>query len=371
MRRKKNHRARFHRRTEPGAPPGILDPDPAAPKSVVDIIAYSPDAHVEQRITSAKEIVPFLEKWPVTWINVEGLGDVNLLRELGELFKLHPLALEDVVHVHQRAKAEDYGDHYFVVARMPLPEEPGESEQISIFLKDKVVLTFQEKIGGDCFGVIRKRIRGGWGAVRGTRSDYLMYAILDAIVDHYFPLVEVCGERLDEMEELVVVTSTRSLMPKIHAVKRELLTIRRIMWPLRDAVNVLLRDATLLITDETRVYLRDVHDHTIQIIDLVENYRDITSGVTEVHLSSLSQRTNEIMKVLTVISTIFIPLTFIVGVYGMNFDKEAGPWSMPELYSRWGYPAVWAIMIAIAGTMLYFFHRRGWLNWGESNDTHE
>lgn len=363
-RRRKARRREFQRRTEPGAPPGTLVPDLSAPRCEIRVMAYGPEGYEERPLEDLREIPALLEKWPVTWVNVDGVGDASVVNELGRLFKLHRLALEDVVHVHQRAKAEPYGDHYFVVARMPRPQEPWQTEQISFFFGQRFVLTFQEKPGGDCLDPVRVRIRTGWGRSRAARPDYLVYALLDTIVDHYFPLIEDCGERLDRLEELEAEAARRpvpGLMSGVHAIKRDLLTVRRIIWPLRDALNALLRDTTPLISDETRIYLRDVHDHTIQIIDLVESYRDISAGITEVYLSSVSQRTNEIVKVLTIISTIFIPLTFIVGVYGMNFDPDASPWNMPELRWRWGYPLAWLLMVLTITAMVLFFYRRGWL----------
>lgn len=355
--------AAFRRRTEPGAPPGTLVPDPNAPQAQIQVLAYGPDAYEERPLPDLKEVPALLERWPVTWINVEGVGDAATVEALGKVLHLHRLALEDVVHVHQRAKAEPYGDHYFLVARMPGPEQPWDTEQISFFLGQRFVLTFQEGAAGDCLDPVRTRIRAGWGR-RSARPDYLVYALLDSIVDHYFPLVERCGERLDALEDAESVEPGRRLpniMPELHGVKRDLVAIRRVIWPLRDAINALLRDTTPLIQDETRVYLRDVHDHTVQIIDLVESYRDISAGIADVFLAGVSQRTNETMKVLTIISTLFIPLTFIAGVYGMNFSYEASPLNMPELHWYWGYPAVWLVMLVTAAGLLWFFVRRGWL----------
>jgi magnesium transporter len=349
-------------RPAPGTPPGAIEPEAPTPASEITVLAFGPAGHEERAIRDPKEIPPLLEKWPVTWINVEGLADSKLLEELGRIFNLHRLALEDVAHPHQRAKAEPYAGYYFIVARMPICERPWETEQISIFMGDRFVLSFQEGPRGDPLDPVRARIRTGWTGNR-ARPDYLVYSIIDTIVDHYFPLLEQCGERLDALEELEATHSgpIPELMSSVHAVKRDLLSIRRIVWPLRDALNALLRDPTPLIADETRVYLRDVQDHTVQVIDLVETYRDISSGITEVYLANVSQRTNEIMKVLTVISTIFIPLTFIAGVYGMNFDYTASPFNMPELHSRFGYPILWLVMLSIAGGMLVLFWRRGWL----------
>jgi len=354
----------FAARPEPGAPPGTLVPDLTAPDSTIVVMAYGPEGYVEHPVTDLREIPKLMERWPVTWVNVDGVGDAATVEELGQLFGLHKLALEDVTHVHQRAKAEPYGKHYFVVARMASPNRQWQTEQISFFFGEKFVLTFQEGPRGDCLDPVRVRIRAGLGRTRAPRPDYLVYALLDSIVDHYFPLLEDCGERLDALEEAESDPATPplpELMSRIHTIKRDLLAARRVIWPLRDALNTLLRDATPLISDETRLYLRDVHDHAVQIIDLVESYRDISSGITEVYLSSISQRTNEIMKVLTIISTIFIPLTFLAGVYGMNFRTDKSPFNMPELTWYLGYPLCWAVMTAIALVMLGFFWKRGWI----------
>jgi magnesium transporter len=372
IRRKRSKIARFRRRTRPGAPPGILIPDPGAPRGDISVIGYGAEGFEEASIERPEQVRNFLDRFAVTWVNVDGVGDVSIVRELGAIFNLHSLALEDVVHVHQRAKVEVYPEHFFVVARMPGVPESWDTEQIAIFFGRNFVLTFQERPGGDCLDAVRDRLRIGWGRTHFLRPDYLTYAIIDALVDQYFPMVEECGDRLDELEAEVSAERTAGIMPAVQAIKRNLLSIRRVMWPLRDAINALLRDTSPLISDETRPYLRDVHDHTVQIIDLVEAYRDIASGVREIHLAGVSQRTNEIMRVLTVISTIFIPLTFIAGVYGMNFDTAVSKWNMPELGWKWGYLAVMAVMAAVAVAMMAFFYRRGWLkHWGEDrrNDT--
>lgn len=333
------------------------------------LLAFGPDGYEEQWLDEPRAVQPFLLRWPVTWVNVDGVGDAALVAELGALFGLHRLALEDVLHVHQRAKAEPYGSYYFVVGRMPSRDDVRGTEQISFFFGERFVLTFQERPGGDCLDAVRTRIRSGWGRARCARPDCLFHALLDVIVDQYFPLVEDCGERLDVLEADVFEAPSAGVMPRIHAVKRDLLTVRRAMWPLRDAINGLLRDPGPLIGEETRVYLRDVHDHAIQIVDLVESYRDIASGLTEVYLSAVSQRTNEIVKVLTVISTLFIPLTFIAGVYGMNFDRSASPWNMPELGWPLGYPLVLLLMALVATAFALFFWRRGWFTSGASGNS--
>jgi magnesium transporter len=361
VRSRRLRRERFQRRTLPGAPPGTIVPTPGARESRASLISFGAEGFVEGAVTRVDDIPPLLEQWPVTWINVDGLGDASLIQEIGRLFDLHRLALEDVVHVHQRAKAENYGDYFFVVARMPLPGRVWETEQISFFFGERFVLTFQERIGGDCLEAVRTRIRTGWGRARCAKPDCLFYALLDVIVDHYFPLIEECGERLDEVEGQVMEGVQAETMPRLHGIKRDLMTVRRIMWPLRDALNTLLRDPSPLIHPETHVYLRDVHDHTIQIVDLVESYRDVVSGLTDVYLSTVSQRTNEVMRVLTIIATLFIPLTFLVGIYGMNFNSDVSFWNMPELHWRYGYPAILLLMALITAGQIIFFVHKGWI----------
>ncbi len=310
--RRRHRRAAFQRRTEPGAPPGFLVPEPGAPPPRITAFAFGGEGGcIERPITNASEIRPLLDRWLVTWINVDGLGDTTVINELGELFGLHRLALEDVVHTHQRAKAESYGNVYFLVARMPHVGPEWGTEQVSLFIGRNFVLTFQERAHGDCLDSVRQRIRAGLLSTRASAAGYLAYCILDAIVDNYFPLVEACGDRLDVLEDEVLDQGGHDVMARIHHIKRELQQVRRAVWPLREAFNTLLRDQTPLISEETRVYLRDCHDHTIQIVDLLETYRDIASGLSDVYLSTLSNRTNEIMKVLTIISTIFILPLFI------------------------------------------------------------
>jgi len=352
---------RFHRRTLPGAPPGMLVPDPAAPGGQVQVIAYGPDRYVEQAVDDLRAIQGFLDSWPVTWVNVDGVGDTTVISEIGRLFGFHRLALEDVVHVHQRAKVDQYGSHFFIVARMPLLDGSGDTEQLGAFLGDKFVVTFQEREGGDCFDPVRLRIRTGVSALRRSGPDHLMYALLDSVVDHYFPLIERVGDQLEELEAQVLRAAHRGVMFRLHEIKRTLLAVRRAVWPLRDAINTLIRDSSDLISNDTRIFLRDCHDHTVQIIDLVEAYRDLAAGLQDAHLSTISYRINETMRVLTVISTIFIPLTFIAGIYGMNFDAHTSPWNMPELEWYWGYPLILLLMLAVAGALLGYFWRKGWL----------
>lgn len=354
-RRRRAHKAEFARRTLPGAPPGVLVPEAHAARPNITVISYGLDGHVEMPLADVAALRPLLDQWPVTWVNVDGLGDASAVAEIGRFFGFHPLALEDVLHVHQRAKVEQYGETLFIVARMPTPDVSRGMEQISIFLGKRFVVTFQEHSGGDCLNPVRVRIRTGVSKLRCAGPDCLAYALLDAIIDHYFPLLEHNGERLNDLEEEILREPSRRVVGRLHGVRRDLLTIRRAVWPLRDALNSLLRDPNPLISAETRVYLRDCYDHTVQIIDLLESYRELGAGLTEMYLSQVSLTTNEIMKVLTIFSSIFIPLTFLVGVYGMNFDF------LPELHWRWGYAALWLLMLSLTAGLLIFFRKRGWI----------
>ncbi len=350
----------MRRRTPPGTSPGTLITDPDSPRPIIRVIAYGPEGVDERQIDDVRSVKSFLDRWPVTWINVDGLGDAAVISRLGEMFGIHRLALEDVINLHQRAKVELYAKQCFIVARMADAGDRIGTEQLSMFLGSNYVLTFQER-PGDCFDPVRARIRKAGGRIRHAGPDYLAYALLDAFIDACFPALENFGERLEVLEDEVILRPDRQIIAQIHDAKRDLLTLRRAVWPLREALNTLAREACPFITDETRIYLRDCYDHTIQIIDLLENYRDIAASLMEVYLSSVSNRLNEIMKILTIISTIFIPLTFIAGVYGMNFHTEKSPLNMPELTWYLGYPFALALMAGVALAMLYFFRRKGWI----------
>jgi magnesium transporter len=294
------------------------------------------------------------------WVNVDGLGDAEVIRQLGRIFDLHHLALEDVVNVHQRAKVEQYNNHFYVVARMTEMHERLETDQLSLFLGRNYVLTFQE-VAGDCFDPVRHRIREKGCLIRQSGPDYLAYALLDASIDNYFPIIEKYGEQIETLEDRVVLHPGSQFVTEIHELKRELLTLRRAVWPLREAVSALIREPSPLITQETRIYLRDCYDHTIQVIDLLENYRDIAASLIEVYLSSVNNRLSEIMKFLTIFTTIFIPLNFIAGIYGMNFNTERSPWNMPELNWHFGYLLILIIMLTSCVGMLIYFRRKGWI----------
>jgi magnesium transporter len=364
MSRKSRHRdhvrRRMKRRAAPGAPPGSLTVDPLAPRTVIRLLAYSADKFIEREISDPEELRAFLGHWHVCWVDVDGLGDARTLEQIAAIFHLHPLAMEDVVNVHQRAKVDTFGERTFMVTHMFRLGEHLESEQVSLFLGNNFVVTFQER-PGDCLEPVRDRIRKEETRVREADAGYLAYAILDAVTDHYFPLLESYGERLEVLEDRIVARPDRAVVGEIHDMKRELLYIRRAIWPQREALNTLVRDEIPHINAETRLYLRDCYDHCVRIIDLVETYREVCSDLMDLYLSSISNRMNEIMKVLTIISTLFIPLTFIVGVYGMNFDPQVSPLNLPELKWHYGYPLCVVLMIAIAIGQLFFFRRKGWI----------
>jgi magnesium transporter len=341
--------------------PGTVVTDPEAPHPDIRLFAYGPDQLVERQGLSPHDIRECLDQWPVLWVDVEGLGHADTIQALGDIFGLHRLALEDVVNVHQRPKIEEYGEYHYIVARMATLSEQLETEQLSLFLGKNFVLTFQEGRPGDCLEPVRERIRQKRGRIRDAGIDYLVYAILDAVVDCYFPLLEEYGERLEAIEDEIVEHPSHASVPRVHGIRRDLLTLRRAVWPQRETFSTLLREETPLVSSETRLYLRDCYDHTSQLIDLIETYRELGADLTDIYLSSIGNRTNEIMRVLTVIATIFIPLTFIAGVYGMNFNPGASPWNMPELNWFWGYPLALVLMSAVAIGQLIFFRTRGWL----------
>ena len=357
---------RFGKRfAKPGTAPGTLSaPEVRRVEEVsISVMAYGPEEVVEWQGSSVTEALARCAEQPVCWIDIVGLHDVELLQQLGERFGLHQLALEDVLNVGQRPKVEAYEDHLFVVMRLihrALGTSHLESEQISIFLGEGFLLTFQE-IPGDVFDGVRDRIRHGQGRIRRSGADYLAYAVIDSLVDHFFPVLEELGSRLEDLEEEVIEDPDRETVGEIHRARKDLLVLRRAAWPEREVVSTLERQETPLIGRETRVFLRDCYDHAVQILDMVETYRDLATSLLDLYLSTVSNRMNEVMKVLTVLASIFIPLTFLAGIYGMNFDTEASPWNMPELDWYWGYPAFWVVAAVLAGVLLILFKRKDWL----------
>ncbi|MDX2096806.1 MAG: magnesium/cobalt transporter CorA, partial [Leptolyngbyaceae cyanobacterium bins.59] len=346
-----------------GALPGTLIIEENAPPPIIVLIDYCETKATRVQIEQPEECAPYLDSESVSWVDVKGLGSEDVLQRLGEVFDLHPLVLEDVVNVPQRPKVEEYHEQLLLITRMVTPtggEKGFLSEQVSLVLGRHYLLTVQEEPEYDCFGPVRERIRTGKGLIRKHGADYLAYTLIDSIIDGFFPVLEEYGEQLENLEEEVVSKPTRKTLEKIHTMKRELLSLRRAIWPQRDAINSLIRDGNDLVSSDVRVYLRDCYDHAVQVLDMVETYRELASSLMDIYLSSVSNRMNEIMKLLTVISSIFIPLTFIAGVYGMNFNTETSPYNMPELNWYLGYPLCWAIMLGIAGGLIFFFWKRGW-----------
>jgi len=342
-----------------GLPPGTLvhigEKKAETPK--ITIMDYD-EAHFQEKETKTiEECLLFKDKPTVTWINIDGLHQVEILERLGECYGLHPLVLEDILNTDQRPKMEDYGEYLFIVLRMLNYNDKSseiEVEQISLILGTNFVLSFQEK-EGDTFNPIRERIRNSKGRIRRMGADYLSYSLLDSIVDNYFIILEKLGEKIEFLEDELVTRPTPETLQIIHHLKREMIYLRKAVWPLREVIGSLERGEPPLVKETIRVYLRDVYDHTIQVIDTIETFRDMVSGMLDIYLSSISNRLNAVMKVLTIIATIFMPLTFLAGIYGMNFKY------MPELEWRWSYPVVWLIMVGIGVSMLLYFRKKKWL----------
>ena len=358
----KSHDKEFFQQA--GTPPGTIIVDENAEQPIIFLIDYNQTDLIRKQISYPEECINYLDTESVSWVDVQGLGNKDILHRLGQSFDLHPLVLEDIVNMIERPKIEDYEDQLVIIAHMVVPNNNNGSfysEQVSLVLGKYYVLTVQEEPEHDCFDGVRMRIDKGKGIIRRQGSDYLAYSLLDAIIDGFFPVLELYGERIDELEEEVIVNPNQKTLQKIYQVRRELLQLRRAIWPQRDAINSLIRDGSELISDDVRIYLRDCYDHAVQVMDIVETYRELVAGLMDVYLSAISNKMNEIMKLLTVVSSIFIPLTFIAGVYGMNFNTEKSPHNMPELNWYWGYPLCLGLMALVAISLLYFFWRRGWL----------
>jgi len=342
-----------------GIAPGTIHIDPQAPFPVIDIMGYG-EERFEEGVVPVERLPELLRRWPTVWVNVSGLGDEATLRQVAGIFGLHRLILEDVVNVGQRPKVERFDRELFVIAEIPFGGD-GDTEQLSLLFGEGFVLTFQER-AGDCFDGVRQRIREGKGKLRRSGADYLVYCLLDSVIDAYFPVLDRFGERLDELENEVLAAAGNEIVPEIHRIKRQMVKLRRAVLPHREALNALMRESDQVISAETQVYLRDCYDHLSGLIERLEIYVEIQSNLMATHLSMVSNRMNEVMKVLTIIATIFIPLGFIAGVYGMNFNPDASPFNMPELDWFWGYPIALLLMAGVAGGLVLFFKRKGWFD---------
>lgn len=369
---RKRQRIKRTRHAPPGTAPGMISVRQDALKPVIKTFLYDTNSFIERDLNSVEEIAVFLKSEPgkIHWVDIRGFGSQLFMEQVADCFKIHRLQMEDVVNVYQRPKAEDLADHLFLISRV-LRESDGmiQDDQLSVFLGGDFVLTIQERYD-DLLDPVRERIRSGKGFVRTHSADYLAYVIMDTSLDNLYPIVERLGEKLDDLQEELLSNPTRSALDRVLSIKRELVTLRRTIWRERDKVNDILRSEFPQIHESTKIFFRDSYDHCIQILDLVESCREVTASLMDVYHSSVSFKLNQVMKVLTIISTIFIPLTFIVGVYGMNFaakDPVTGkalPMNMPELYSPSGYLDVMLVMVAIVVLQLIFFFKKGWLSKG-------
>ncbi|MFT3767031.1 MAG: magnesium/cobalt transporter CorA [Minicystis sp.] len=362
----------FHSEPEPGAPPGTLVVQPGA-RSRVFLMDYCADrVIVEKELLSIDEVIPYLEDDTpsISWIDVRGLTDRATLERMGQIFRIHPLALEDVVNVPQRPKTDAYPEQQLVITKTVCCAASGavSAEQVGILFGKGYVLTVRDEPVRDVLASVRDMLRKGRGSIREKGADHLAYALIDAAVDGFYPVLEALGEQLDELE-LEAAAAPRGMSAQIHAIKRELLVVRRALWPQRDLVNALLRDGSPHVSAETRLFLRDTYDHIVQVMDMVETFREIASGLMDLYLSGVSNRMNEIMKVLTVISTIFLPMTFVAGLYGMNFDTSVSHLNMPELKWRFGYLFALGLMAASAIGLMVFYIRKGWIGGGDAVET--
>lgn len=347
----------FSKRRPPvGARPGALVIHDESPVPKIRLISYDSDGMKEFDVDQVGQLHEAFSDHSTTWIDIQGFGDETLIRQIAETFDLHPLLLGDLVNVPQRPKVEAYGEQLLIIVRMVSVASDGDLdlEQVSIVLAKNYVLTFQERYG-DVLDPVRHRLRSGQGPIRQRGADYLAYAIADTIVDGYYPVLESIGDRLEELEDEVVRNPTSELLSRLNKMKNRLVNLRRSIWPQREAFSELARGSHPTVNDEVCLYLRDTYDHCVQSSEVVEMYREMVTGLMSIYLSSIANRTNEVMRVLTVMASIFIPLTFLAGIYGMNFEH------MPELHYQWSYPVVWVVMGASASTMLGFFWRKGWI----------
>jgi magnesium transporter len=348
---------------DPGARPGTLELRSDLPPPTITRVEYNQDG-VDSRDVPLAELEAAFDPKPdhVVWVNLNGIGDAEVIRRIGDKLKLHPLTLEDIAHVHQRPKIEEFDDHLFMIIRAVRVKETNniDNEQLSFILRDNLLVTFQERVG-DGFDPVRKRLREGKGPMRRSGAGYLFYALLDATIDNYFPVLELFGDSMEQLDEQIRANPTSGLSRMVHTLRRELRQLRRAVWPLREVVAILGRNETKRVGDDLRTAFRDCYDHVVQVADFVEGSRERASDLSDLYHTMISEKSNEVTKTLTIVATVFIPLTFLCGLYGMNFNSEVSPYNMPELTWRYGYPAFWAVMLTTFGGMLWFFKRRGWL----------
>ncbi|MDD3031784.1 MAG: magnesium/cobalt transporter CorA [Atribacterota bacterium] len=339
----------------PGTPVHIGERFLEKPK--ISIIDYSPEYLEEKTVDGIEKCIPYLEKPTITWINIDGIHQIDIIEQIGQSFKIHPLTLENIMNTAQRPKIEYFSNYIYIALKMIYWDNDKQElsiEHISLILTDHTVISFQEK-EGDVFNPVRQRIKNEAGKIRKSDSDYLLYSLLDSVVDQYFLVLEKVGDKLELLEDILIAHPSPDNQQTIHQIKRNLIFLRNAVWPLREVINKLEKDESDLVHKNTKLFLRDIYDHTIQIIETTETLRDMISGLLDIYLSSVSNRMNEVMKVLTIIATIFIPLTFVAGIYGMNFKH------MPELSWKWGYPTILSVMFLIGLGMFFFFKKKKWL----------
>ena len=354
-----NFRKRLTTARPPGSAPGKLVANPDANATVVTVTAFGPDQLIEEQTEDLRRISELREQHPVVWVDIVGLGNADVFKELGSVFGIGELTLEDMLNVPQRPKADYFENSLFLVLRIPQASPRFHAEQLSLFIGEGFVVSCREQVG-DCFDLVRARLREA-RPIRRRSADYLAYALIDAVVDSYYPILEIYGEALDAAEHRVFYSHQEKLMRDIHIIKRDLLLLRRTIWPQREVLHSIIRDQPEPFKEHTILHLRDCYDHVVQAMEMTETFREAMSDLVDIHLSLQGHQVNEIMKVLTIIATIFIPLTTITGLYGMNFDPQASPWNMPELDWRYGYFYALGLMATTAGGMLYYFKRKGWL----------
>ncbi len=348
-----------------GLPPGSLVHIGEKRSEPVKITVFDYDQTMfeEKQLSAIKDSFLYRETETVSWLNIDGVHDAALIESLGKAFELHPLVLEDIMNTNQRPKIEFFDQYVYLVVKMLSYDEKTRevnTEQVSIIIMENMVISFQER-PGDLFDPVRERIRQGKGRVRRMGPDYLAYSLIDAVVDHYFVIMESIGGIIELMEDKVIDEPTPETLKKIYHLKANVIVLRKSIWPLRELINSFLRDESIFVSDAMTVFLRDLYDHSIQVMDTVETYRDMVSGLIDIYMSSVSNKMNEVMKVLTIFASIFIPLTFVAGIYGMNFNTAVSPVNMPELNWFWGYPFALIVMILMAGIMLLYFKRKQWL----------
>ncbi len=345
-----------------GSRPGTLVFSKDAPRPIIRAVSYTRDEVREQSITDPEQLRAVVGGQDTDWVDIQGLGDEAVIRRVAEIFSIHPLALEDIVNVPHRPDAQVFGDQLLIVTRMARidDEQQVDMEQLSILVGPNYVITFQER-PGDVLDSIRHRIRFEQSTHRKLGAHYLAYSLLDTVIDSYYPVLESIGDYLESLEDAVIANPTTQIMQELNWLKKHLVNLRRAMWPQREAVYRMVHDSSAFFDESVRLYLRDTYDHCLQTSEVIDMYREMVSSLLSIYLSSIANRTNEVMKVLTIVATIFIPLTFLVGVYGMNFE------AMPELKVPWAYPLLWVVMIMTATVMLLYFRRLGWL--GHSTDS--